>query len=598
MTKYIQFFGSAPRQVLSSFVTATNHYHIGRRWDERRESWVGFVGSLCLNDPGALADRRRLISSVRRDVACCVNGNCYHNLVAAVVMSSSAFIGIFHDQTNQTSSVCQFQAVELADMFSGTNYEEKRKTPPVNGKVANLAQCQIYETEMARGDAHQVLSDFSTGDNVLSDTFYQQSIIPQRHGQINDVAIEAKGLSEGSVIALIYANRIEKYSITADNKWLWNIELYSTVANNAKSVALFNDNLYVLNDHSLEAINMANCAYYQAEATCLIVSDVTCAWNPLDAQCQRMTMNSNLKLIKTKSQIEIQSQIVQKKAALDGTITLVADTSEDIYDSLEWFDPSQQKLVENETPMYTWFIGANKTQLLVYDTSAYLVNTDKLQFTLHYNIRNETTKMIIFEISHDQLVSAPVIVPILKSDQITQGAAMSGGLGSIVPAIIVIVAIVVIAIIIAICIMVTRMLPFRRRRRRGSSKLMGSGGSKQASILDSDQSFILHAPDMHNLYERERTGRFEYNMQLSNGLNNSKPDQESFKSDYMSCSSKDLSSANSETGQQQPQHQMPKPDEAIIVFPDGTIGRLKATKLKKLKVKSFLSTGNYFCLKG
>ena len=560
-------------------MTATNHLHIGRRWDERRESWVGFVASLCLNDPGALADRRRLISSVRRDIACCdVQGNCYHNLVATAEMAeSSGFVAIFHDQTNQTSSVCQFgtSQLSLADLFSETNYAEKRKTT-VNGKVANLADCQIYE-EMARGDAHQVLSDFSTGDNVLSDTFYQQSIIPQRHGQVSNVAIESKG-SSGSVVALIYSNRIEKFSVTKSNKWLWNIELYSSVAHKAKSVALFNDNLYVLNDRSLEVVDMANCAYYQAEATCLIVSDVTCGWNPLDAQCQRtMEPNSNPQLIKEKSQIEIQSQIVLKKAALDGTITLVADTSEDIYDSLEWLDPSQQRLVENETPMYTWFVGANKTQLLVYDTSAYLVNDEKLQFTLHYNIRNETTKMIIFEINHDRVVPNPATVPMIKSDQL-EGAT---SLGSIVPAIITIVALVVIAIIIAICIMVSRALP-NRRRRRGSSKL--NSGSKQASILDSDQSFILHAPDMHNLYERERTGRFEYNMQLT-GMNNSKPDQESFKSDYMSCSSKDLSSANSEPEQ----YQMPQPDEAIIVFPDGTIGRLKATKLKNLKVSLLCS---------
>ena len=567
--KYSNIYFLVPSQVLSSLVTAATHYYIGRRWDAGRESWVGFVSSLCLNDPGALSDSRKLISTVRRDISCCDGAGCYHNLVAAVTLGETDFIGIFHDQFNQTSSVCQIGQDDLADLFSSTNYESRERTPVIEGKTANLAQCQIYD-KMER-DVHQALSDFSSADMAILDTYNRESIIPQREGQVRHVAVETIG--RNSVVVLVYHNRIEKYSIT--DKWRWNIELYSTVGQNSKSVALFNNQLYVVNGHGLESVNMNNCAYYRKEGTCLIVKDVTCGWNQQDNLCQLVTQTSPFRapvpglVLQSKDQIEIESTVVQKKA-IDGTVTLVADTSNDVYDNLEWFDPFQNKLEENETPNYTWFKGANKTMIRIDDTTKYS-GVEKLRFTLHYNIRNETTKMVIFEIGHD----APSTPFAPMPTSVTNAEIQSASLGGIVPIIVGIIGVLVIFIIIAIFVFISRTLP--KRRRRQSSKKFHLSGSKQASILDSDQSFILHSPD---LFERERnTARFEYSIPIDrSGINNSKPDQESFKSDYMSCSSKDLSSSNSEVDQ------MPKTDEAIIVFPDGTIGRLKANKLKKLKV--------------
>ena len=60
-------------------------------------------------------------------------------------------------------------------------------------------------------------------------------------------------------------------------------------------------------------------------------------------------------------------------------------------------------------------------------------------------------------------------------------------------------------------------------------------------------------------------------------------DGDSFKSDYMSCSSSKLSSDSDQVGN----FATGNSDDAIVVYPNGTIGRLKMSKLKLLKVRFF-----------
>ena len=546
-----------PRQVLASFASATNHYYIGRRWDDRLEKWSGFVASLCLNDPRKISDRRTFISTVQRDIECCDSVGCYQNLVSAVVRDST-FIGVFHDQMNKTSTVCQFD--NLGEVFSEKEYS-KRGAPVFAGQVANLAQCQVYRRiDEAK---HLALSEYSSPDLSIRYTYQKGSIIPQRQGKIRHVAV-----GESPHAVLVYDNRIEKYSLI-DGKWLWNIELQTDIGRNSKAAKLFGNRLYISSGDKLESVNLVNCGYYQSQASCLVVRDAVCGWNEIEAECQKFEQNKNL--VQNKNQVAIEYQRIQKKIPRDGPVPLVVDTSRDVFDSLEWFDPFQAKMVASETNDYTWLKGSNKTQLLVdlYATNRYQT-AEKLHFTLHYKIRNETTKMIIFELGPDPsgTVAPEVIVPMTDFKE--------ASFGSIVPVIIGVAVLVVIIIVFVIAFQIRKNLPQKR------SPPKRFGGSKQASILDSEHSFILHPSISPDLYERER--RFDFNIQIEkSGLNNSKPDQESFKSDYMSCSSKDLSSSNSEPDDQ------PKPDEAIIVFPDGTIGRLKANKLKKLKVSTFYS---------
>lgn len=266
---------------------------------------------------------------------------------------------------------------------------------------------------------------------------------------------------------------------------------------------------------------------------------------------------------------------------------------DDIFDDLVWYSGSrsQSPLGADEASEDYSFSFKKKNQraeLIVYKDLG--LNS----FNLDFNIRNQTVKRVIFKLETSRkevkvIQNRSKVPRDPTTDQFTDSVQSSSSAAAGVDLVIllgIVSAILIIGLIFCIFVFY-----YRRRIERqnslkyhhGQSDFNQSQASKQASILDSEASFCIVEPEKVPYYDNyDNSGRVDHIMQ-SGGLkkisSRSACDGDSFKSDYMSCSSSKLSSdsdqvANFATGNS---------DDAIVVYPNGTIGRLKMSKLKLLK---------------
>ena len=157
--------------MLASINTGEQFFLVGRKWDIFRKIWAGFVASTCLNDPGHISQNGQFLSTLTRDLVCCVNDVCYENLVKAVVRKNEVF-GLFHDHRNSTSAICRFSSGdfetgfgnEISYAYSSDGRTVKEKNP------INVANCPIYnnlkevysENEAEMMKRHFDISTFAT----------------------------------------------------------------------------------------------------------------------------------------------------------------------------------------------------------------------------------------------------------------------------------------------------------------------------------------------------------------------------------------------------------------------------------------------------
>ena len=573
---------------------------IGKRWDSLRNSWTAFVTSVCTNDPGHVTDPNRFISTHSLDLTCCINDFCLTEIVSAVQSKSmnGSLLVLFVDQRSN-SAVCKYSKQDLISSFVTKN---ARKTG------LNLADCRNYEN--LDGRALETLtvtekefyinlsnkasksptwtSESSTG--VPKPQIKQNAII-SRDEKVIDMVIEVANQNHNEeTFALIYPHQYEKFSIS-ESEILRNIEVQVDVSpNEVKDTVLHDGKVYILgNDDTVKTINIRNCGYYSYESLCLTVGDISCGWDPLKHSC----VETNSYTIQSKNQIEL--ELVTKSEKHRYPLILSAYTGDDIFDDLVWYSGSrsQSPLGGDEASEDYSFSFKKKNQraeLIVYKDLG--LNS----FNLDFNIRNQTVKRVIFKLETSRkevkVVQNRSEVPHdPTTEQFTDSiqTASSNGIDLII-------LLGIVSAILIVCLIFCIFGFYHRRRierqnslkyHHGQSDFNQSQTSKQASILDSEASFCIVEPEKVPYYDNyDNSGRVDHILQ-SGGVkkisSRSACDGDSFKSDYMSCSSSKLSSdsdqvANFATGNS---------DDAIVVYPNGTIGRLKMSKLKLLKVRFF-----------
>jgi len=344
-------------------------------------------------------------------------------------------------------------------------------------------------------------------------------------------------------------------------------------------------------------INIANCQYYSNQASCLYSSDVSCTWNQRAQNCEKP---KRWKSEPDNGQTEIETetnQVVKTK-----TTTLLANTSNIVFDSLSWYKASTfDRLSEKETPEYshTYTPTTNRAQLILYR------ETGENSYILDFNIRNQTVKRVEFNLIESSAGARGFRVNDIENKEELIGTSIIGTLAACMFGMFIL--IIIFALIIR----------YRSRKnsdyyaRTNTCYNSDDNQSKQASILDSEASFCLQVQNnkiskirlpnaagepytrdtfLENYQKEESQNEvFEDKALMGNIVDintlteRSACDGESFKSDYMSCSSSKLS----EDSQDNLKFESTNKEEAIIVFPDGTMGRLKTNKLKLLKVNIF-----------
>ena len=575
---------------------------IGKRWDSLRNSWTAFVTSVCTNDPGHVTDPNRFISTHSLDLTCCINDFCLTEIVSAVQSESmnGSLLVLFVDQRSN-SAICKYSKQDLISSFAAKNLRKN---------ALNLADCENYENLEGKGleklsvtekefyiNLSNKASKSQTWTSVGSSSGaprpqIKQNAIISRDEKVIDIVIEnADQVGDAEIFVLIYPHQYEKFSISK-NKILRNIEVQVDISSKqAKDTVLHDGKLYILeNGGTIKTINIRNCRYYSYESLCLTVGDITCGWDPLNHSCVDHNPNSK-NSIQSKNQIEL--ELVTKSEKHRYPLILSAYTGDDIFDDLVWYSGSrsQSPLGRDEASEDYSFSFKKKNQraeLIVYKDLG--LNS----FNLDLNIRNQTVKRVIFKLETSRkevkvIQNRSEVPRDPTTEQLTDSIQSSSAAAGVD---LVILLGIVSAILIVCLIFCIFGFYYRRRIERqnslkyhhGQSDFNQSQTSKQASILDSEASFCIEEPEKVPYYDNyDNSGRVDHILQ-SGGVkkisSRSACDGDSFKSDYMSCSSSKLSSdsdqvANFATGNS---------DDAIVVYPNGTIGRLKMSKLKLLKV--------------
>ena len=572
---------------------------IGKRWDSLRNSWTAFVTSVCTNDPGHVTDPNRFISTHSLDLTCCINDFCLTEVVSAVqskAMDGSLLV-LFVDQ-RLNSAICKYSKRDLISSFVS-------KTSRNND--LNLADCKNYENLDGRDlekmtetekDFYINLSNKASksptwtsaeaSSGILKPQIKQNAII-SRDEKVIDMVIE-NAHQDADTFVLIYPHQYEKFSIS-ENTILRNIEVQVDISSSkVKDTILHDGNVYILNiDGTIKTINIRNCGYYSYESLCLTVGDINCGWDPLNHLCVEHFPNSK-NTIQSKNQIEL--ELVTKSEKHRYPLILSAYTGDDIFDDLVWYSGSrsQSPLGGDEASEDYSFSFKKKNQraeLIVYKDLG--LNS----FNLDFNIRNQTVKRVIFKLETSRkevkLTQNRSEVPRdPNSEQLTDSIQPASAAG-----IDLVIMLGIVSAILIVCLIFCIFGFYYRRRverqnslkyHHGQSDFNQSQASKQASILDSEASFCIVEPAKVPYYDNyDNSGRVDHILQ-SGGVkkisSRSACDGDSFKSDYMSCSSSKLSSDSDQVAN----FAAGNSDNAIVVYPNGTIGRLKMSKLKLLKV--------------